>query len=228
MTKGISKASPWFGRFGYLLVSLLAILILNPAFAGIVTGTGARVIMQVLVTGILFAGLYAVHDQKKDLLRGMGFLVPALLAGWLRIPLQWPWLSIVADVLMILFLVYTCSSILRQILSERDVTVDTIKGSACVYLLIGLAFAFAFALLEGVNPGSLSMVTGSGVASERALNEFVYFSYVTLTTLGYGDITPLTGTARSLAVIEATLGQFYLAVLVARLVGMYLARRSLG
>jgi hypothetical protein len=108
------------------------------------------------------------------------------------------------------------------------VTADKIYGALCVYLLIGLTWGFMFLTLEGVQPGSFSLGQGqpNGIAKDPAT--LVYFSFVTLSTVGYGDITPLSPPARSLAFMEAIIGQIYLAVLVARLVGLHIASSMAG
>jgi voltage-gated potassium channel len=94
----------------------------------------------------------------------------------------------------------------------------------CIYLLLGLSWALLYAFLNRIAPGSFSGMQHT--ALELQVWEFVYTSFVTLTTLGYGDISPMTPIARSLAYMEAIVGQFYLAVLVASLVGTYIADRQ--
>jgi hypothetical protein len=108
------------------------------------------------------------------------------------------------------------------------VTGDIVSGALCVYLLIGLVWAFLFMLLESVHPGSFQLGAGATTAANPGhpgpayLSLFLYFSFVTLSTVGYGDILPLTGPARGLAALEGIIGQFYMAVLVARFVGLYI------
>jgi hypothetical protein len=110
---------------------------------------------------------------------------------------------------------------------------DKIYGAVCIYLLLGLLWGYAYTILEIARPGSFSF---SGQNSPRALveqsdyrdleRELNYYSYVTLTTLGYGEITPLTGRARQLAWMEAMLGQLFIAITIARLVGTHIASSS--
>ncbi len=96
-----------------------------------------------------------------------------------------------------------------------------IMGAICAYFLMGLVWAFAYSTLEFFQPGSFQMPPGT-VNQET----FAYYSYVTLTTLGYGEITPISAPARSFAILEAMIGQLYLAVLIARLVGIHIAQSS--
>ena len=111
-------------------------------------------------------------------------------------------------------------------------TVNLIYGSVCVYLLIGLVWAFIFSALEILYPGSFKFELqnpGADVlltTNQLQLSQLLYYSYVTLTTLGYGDISPVSPPARSFATLEAIAGQFYLTILVARLVGLQITGRS--
>ena len=121
-----------------------------------------------------------------------------------------------------LFLSYVTILLGRGIFQhEGEVSGEILCGSISIYLLLGLVWAFAYAVLERFEPGS---VRGSA-ESLLDLQQLLAFSFVTLTTLGYGDVVPVTLRARVLASAEAIAGQLYLAVLVARLVGLHLAQR---
>jgi voltage-gated potassium channel len=118
---------------------------------------------------------------------------------------------------------FFCVSILGYVLHSGRVTSDKIFATICVYLLVGFVWTYAYALLDEVQPGSFAASTETG------RNDYVgrimqlrYFSFATLTTLGYGDILPRSPTARTMAVLETVMGQIYLAVLVARLVGLHI------
>jgi hypothetical protein len=109
-------------------------------------------------------------------------------------------------------------------LRSGRITADKIYAAICVYLLIGYAWAFADAILEGLNPGSFSIspnATSVNEHIERTM-QLRCFSFMTLTTVGYGDIVARSPMARTFAVLEALMGQLYLAVLIARLVGLHI------
>ena len=112
--------------------------------------------------------------------------------------------------------------------AKGAVTADKIYGALCVYLLIGLTWGFMFLTLEGFQPGSFQFGQARSSGIEKDPATLVYFSFVTLSTVGYGDITPLSPPARSFAFMEAIIGQIYLAVLVARLVGLHIAYSMAG
>jgi hypothetical protein len=118
------------------------------------------------------------------------------------------------------------------VLAPGEVTADKIYASLCVYLLLGLLWACGYLALELLRPGSLQvdgvdLATSVGDA-EGMLSHCFYYSFVTLTTLGYGDVKPTTPPAQSLAYVEALTGQLYLAVLVARLVALHIASSDSG
>jgi voltage-gated potassium channel Kch len=112
--------------------------------------------------------------------------------------------------------------VLTQVFRQGPVTFHRIQGAIAAYLLLGLAWANAYELIELARPGALRFPDGGGPTPIR----LIYFSFVTLTTVGYGDITPLHPTARSLAISEALVGQLFPAILIARLVSMEIASRS--
>jgi hypothetical protein len=205
-----------------LLISLLLLLVVLPFFE-------APLLADILFSLVLLLGVYANIPSRRV------FAVCLLLAG-LSVAVGGAQYFIDAKVLRLIgsgldiaFLTITGGIILTAVLQARRVTVETVAGGICVYLLIGILWALVFTLLLIASPGSfagggLSIQEGAPIFSHRAqLQSLLYYSFVTLTTLGYGDITPMTPPARSLAALEAVIGQLYIAVLIARLVGLSIA-----
>jgi len=126
------------------------------------------------------------------------------------------WASKIA---ILLFLGYAVIAILFYLVRQKEVTTDMIMAGASEYMLIGILWASFYYLIETLYPGSFSL---AGAKMDR--NGFLYFSIVTLTTTGYGDVLPLSVQARSLAMLEMITGQLFMAITVARLVGLYTAR----
>jgi Ion channel len=129
--------------------------------------------------------------------------------------------------LLLLLPAFAVAVILRNIFAEEAITADQVLGAACGYLLTAVAWGHVYALVEILVPGSFSVAPDlarelSSRHGRTAL--FTYFSLATLTTMGYGDITPARPPATALAALEAIFGQFYIAVVVAQLVGLRLAR----
>jgi len=207
------------GRCRYLLFSLLGLLLLYPALE---QGPGALTLMLVVNSATLLAGVYAVSDTRRHVAIAASLAVSqvtlTLVARFLGPghPATWP-VAVAAIVVFIAFYVFTLVQVLRYVLRGVQITKDKLFGAVSVYLLIGLAWTSVYALVQAVEPGSFA----STVADSSDTPDLIFFSFVTLTTLGYGDITPVTARARSLALLEAVTGVLYLAVLVARLVSAY-------
>lgn len=119
------------------------------------------------------------------------------------------------------FYLYSTILILKNVFSESDINADKMFGSVCAYMLLALIFALAYTFLELSRPGSFRMEPHSSQVNV-IFDELLYFSLITMTTLGYGDIVPLTREARALTTGEAIFGQFYIAVLVGRLLSLYM------
>lgn len=120
---------------------------------------------------------------------------------------------------MLLFLVLAVWSSMHQVLFSREINANRVVGAVCVYLLLGSAWAVAYGMVEIIYPGSFMGAALDQVSGQET--KWLYFSFVTLTTLGYGDITPVTNTARVLVYAEAIFGVFYMAILVANIVSAY-------
>jgi hypothetical protein len=121
-------------------------------------------------------------------------------------------------VVVSLLVLVTPVAVLARIVKHRQVTAETLLGAICTYILIGLMFAYADLAVQLIS-GRFFAQTHAGTESD-----FVYFSFITMTTVGYGDFTPSTGFPRTMAVTEALAGQIFLVVLVSRLVAMYVPR----
>lgn len=207
------------GKFSYLLAALIGLVVVYPFFQ---TGSLRREVLALLALAIPAAGIYAVSEDRRRLILSLALGIPSLiggleaLAGIELLPGR-----VLALALALAFYVYAAGSITAHVLKAEDVTLDTLFGAASIYLLLGFVWTLGYMLLERLQPGSFSFASGSTSMGAPTLADFVYYSFVTLTTLGYGDIAPVTARARSLAVLEAIIGVLFVALLIARLVGMY-------
>jgi hypothetical protein len=215
-----------FGPFAALLATLLATLVLAPFLDAQIAGVSR---FRIFSGAILLAGLYAVARRPRVLAAGLALAVPALvLEGWLHFQPS-PGLVVASFALSTAFVLYVAAVALYAILDEERVTLDTILGGICVYLLIGIAWTFAYSILEHLVPGSFQ-VDGQPLppvarADEFRHEELIYFSFVTLTTVGYGDVLARTHPARALAAAEAVTGSLFIAVFIARLVGLHMVHQ---
>ena len=186
--------------------------------------------INVLIT--LLAGIYAISRTKRVLAISSTLAVFALVGAWTSELMHTTSWSVAGDMCMALFFGFTACMVLRDIWKAERVTGDTVIGSICAYMLIGATWAFLYSLVEWLVPGSFSCTAANpatpGVATHHDYPSLMYFSFVTLASLGYGDVIPIKGAARMLATAEAIVGQFYVAVLVARLVSLQIAHKHLG
>ncbi len=205
-------------RFLFLLISILCLLVIAPIFKDFI---GIRVLMDIFTTAILISGVYVVSKKRYVPLTAALLALPMLVSIWTNRFVEIPSLVLVGDCFGIAFLVFLVAVILSFIFREQEVTVNVIYSAIVVYLLIAIMWAFVFSVLESIHPGSFKIGEGQ-IEAGRPL--FIYYSFVTITTLGYGDITPVTAPANSFSFLEAVTGQIYLVVLVARLVGIHIAQ----
>jgi len=210
------SAAPFF----ILLILILLMLILAP-FLGAWVST--KILVDFFITAILLALVYAIKSNRSQMIIGIILALPLVLTIWASYFVEIISFGLMTLTFSALFFGYGAANILNLISKKKEVTRETILAAVVAYLLIALMWAFLYMLLEKLAPGSFS-IAEKAVRSES--REFQYFSFVTITTLGYGDVTPLTEKARALAMLEALVGQIYLVVLVAWLVGMYVSRRS--
>jgi hypothetical protein len=205
------------GIYHVLLASLLLLMALQP-FAAVAGG----LLIQLGLAGLVLASIAAVASRRRLFIVGLILGLPAV--GLLFVPGGIP--TAAGGFLLIATLVFICFVILRRISKHPVVTSATVSASLVVYLSLGVIWAQAYRLVEYFYPGSFTGLPGTGAVDVQ--RDLFYYSYVTLTTLGYGDISPVSPEARSLAITQAVVGQLYLVVLVAGLVGMHLAQRQGG
>jgi len=177
-----------------------------------------------LVTGVLAAR--GVTRWRRWLTLTWAAATALCRAGHMLVPALE--LDLAAQVVFLAFLVWITWSLIRTLLEHPTVQRDTLYGAACAYLLVGLSFTALYVVLEHVHPPALvATVSGHGRA-DLAWADVLFFSFMTLTTVGYGDITPVSPEARLVALCEAVAGVFFLAFLVARLVALYRADEPAG
>lgn len=207
------------GHFSFLLVSLFLLLLLQPLFAGAVIG---RIVAHACFSAVVLSAVYAVSEDRRFFTLAVAVALAILAGRWLSYFLESASLALIVHGGAVLFLGFTACILLSHVLKDEEVTADKIYGAICVYLLIGLTWALLFSVIEGIRPGSFQMGQAPGAGPEEKLTLFTYYSFVTLSTVGYGDVLPVSPLARSFAVVEAVFGQIYLATLIARLVGLHI------
>lgn len=195
------------------LIALVAFLVVTPFVEEL---SQAVLIEGVLLTMVLASAVLAVGADRRTLIVALILSIPAVLSKWIHhfapdvIPAE------AFPAVGIAFVGFVVFHLLRFILNASEVDTEVLCAGIATYLTIGLLWAFAYVLVSRVSSNAYSF---SGMPDTHVLTNFeaLYFSYVTLTTVGFGDITAVSSVARMLAVLEALTGTIYLAVLVARL-----------
>ena len=223
ISTSISETSKAGGRqdsYLPLLIALTATLILTP-FA-----KPLPVLASIIGSAAQLAGLYSVRHDRTFLATVTGGL---LLCIPMRLAAQW-----MGDQYSLLILLsHICSGgyfailaivVLFRVIAHQRITSETVIGAVCGYLLIGYVFAFAYLVVVFFDPNAI-LVNGNPIGVEKVteigehMAELFYFSFISLSTVGYGDIVPVCPFARILAIVEILSGQLYLVAFVARLVG---------
>ena len=208
------------GRFSYLLISLILLLLLFPIVSEVFI---ERVIFDIFLSFVLLSAVYTVSRKKHVLTIALLLSIPTFAGMWSTYVLKNIYLTLVGWSFAIAFFGFIGIIVLSDVLKAEKVTTDTIHASICVYLLIGVTWALLYSVMEGIRPGSFLIEHSQVISVSEYMPHFLYYSFVTLTTLGYGDITPLTPLAKTVSYMEAVTGQIYIAVLIARLVGLHIA-----
>ena len=209
-----------FRRFStvQLLVALVLLLVLAPFVEEL---EGGDLILSVLFSLVLLAAVFAVADRKRTLAIALVLAIPAITARWINFfepRVVHPTVFLVCALLLLAFVI---GHLLQFILRAPVVTVDVLCASIAAYLMLGLMWTVAYWFVDQMTPGgAFSFTNERGVQSIDGFTGF-YFSFITLSTVGYGDITPVTRAARLLAAMEAMTGLLYVAVLIARVVSLY-------
>jgi hypothetical protein len=171
--------------------------------------------LRIVYSVMLFTAILSVSRQRKYLNYFVAFAMCCLLMNWLVDYVPSKALYIAGDISTIIFNLFFALAILNKTFSPGEITYRRIEGSIVVFLLAGLILAYVFhAIYTFAGPESFNNISGTG------LKEFFYFSFTSLTTMGYGDISPVHPLARSLANFEGLFGQLFPAILITRLVSM--------
>lgn len=207
-----------------LLLSILLLFIVSPIVVELRHGV---LVLNIVGAGILLAATYAISERKR--LFHVAVILTAISIIGTSLLLAYPktWIVVVSHVSIVVLITFFIVTILDAVLRAGRITADRIFAAVCVYMLIGYAWAFAYTILEELQPGSFS------VPPETVRNDYVgrvmqlrYYSFMTLTSVGYGDIVPRAPAARTMAMLEAITGQFYLVALIGRLIGLHIVHTT--
>ncbi len=219
-------------RYLALLISLLLLAILHPMLAAPSVNQG---MLSFFLSLVFLAAIFAVGQKRRPFLGALALGIPALAVSWIAYTiarLRPDYANVVMlarDFNELLFLGFAIGVVLYDVLGDEEVGADKLCGAMCGYLMIGVAFAALYSMLDLLQPDSFLMTVPENGDLDSlephgmAFSTRLYYSFITLTTVGFGDIIPVTTAARTFSWLEAVCGQLYLAILIARLVGLHIA-----
>jgi voltage-gated potassium channel len=206
-------------RLFILLCLIGGLLVLEPILSRFVA---ARIFLHIFLTAIFIYMVYIIRGKKRHIIFNVLPAIVLLVSIWLQY--VYPnkgilAIGMIAGVLLTGLVIANFLAIMHQ---SDEVTPAVIYAALLSYLLAALMWAFLYTFLKLVDPASFNIDLSQ---PEDYLSEFQYYSFVTITTLGYGDITPVTGVAKSFSALEAVVGQLYVVVVIAWLVGNYVRQK---
>ncbi len=200
-------------KYLILLLSLLTMMLTFPLMDELAFGKFVFVLFFLFTLVGIFYGL---KGNRSVLI----FMLIGLLIFCINLAeIHFKQLDMLSRVISILFYVYAIILLCKDIYTSKQVTSDILLGSICVYLLIGVCFALIFMILQLLNVNTL--IHQASALPIHNPGDFYYFSFITLATVGFGDIIAQTGFAKSVAMLEGIVGIFYIAIMVARLVSVF-------
>ncbi|MBL9084305.1 MAG: two pore domain potassium channel family protein [Planctomycetales bacterium] len=213
-----------------LLITAVAGLTLQPLLQAKFVGV---LIFEVLAYALLIAVFLAIFERHRDrkiaLMIGLPGIAANLFAYFAHGTAQWAALVLFHS-LSVIFMGYAVGIILRGVFRSRHIGAEQILGGVCGYLLAGVAWANLYLVIYFFRPDGFNVAPGLAMQLETPESRrflFNYFSFITLSTVGYGDMSPLSPAACSAAWLEALFGQFYMAVLIGQLIGMKLTQTAI-
>jgi hypothetical protein len=215
------------GYYTYLLFFLAILFAIRPYNQGLVY----LIFWEFFITVAFLSAIFNGKHNSSVRVCALILAFPTLFFGWFELFFPSETIFVITISLAILFMALCTISTLTDVIRRAKVTLETLRGVVCAYFMIAFVFAYIYCLLEYLIPGSFHLLVRDTnfVTYSRNLCQLMYFSFITLLTIGYGDITALLDISQTIVVLQGIIGQFYVAILVARIVSIYsiLADKSL-
>ncbi|HTR02004.1 MAG TPA: potassium channel family protein [Thermoanaerobaculia bacterium] len=215
----------WWQEWGLSAMLVFLLLTLFVALPLETLELVSPAIVGVVMTFLFVAGVVAMSGRGLVTLAVAVFASASLVVRWLSMVFTSRALVIWDFVLAMLALAMLTAFVLKHVFRAGPITADRIRGSIVAYLLIGVLWCVAYQLIHFLVPGAFNFPDKAAIVPRSLSHRLVYFSFITLTTVGYGDITPVYPVARTLAAVEGLIGQLYPAILIARLVSLQISSR---
>lgn len=217
--------------FILLLISLLSMLIIPPYVREYSPLEFEGMLLNPFIAIIFLTSLYLVNDNRKFLMVGLLFLLPVIIINILAFSNPHYADSLIGTLSYIAFFSHISLFLVRFLNQSKTVSLNVIYAAVCLYLFIAFNWSFIYIATYHTIENAFSFaeaMTDSGRPYTDTITTFTYFSFVTMTTLGYGDITPVHPIARAWVSGQTVLGQLYLAIVMARFVGLYISEGKSG
>ena len=212
------------GHNFYLLLAILIQMTIYPFFD---TEEIRLIFSNMFSTVILIAAIFAIGLKKNQKIIAISIGSFAFFGIWYSIIMDVRlFLTVISVICQITFYIYVIVLILKNLIRAVEVNANIIYGAIVVYLLIGISFSLLYSLMEGLAPVSFCINISENVSQKLNVFDFMYYSFTTLTTTGYGDITAVSLYARSTSNIEAVIGVMYVAIIISRFVSIYIVQLS--
>ena len=207
------------GYFTQLLVSLILLFTFRPYDRGLVYTS----IWQLLFVIVFLSAIFNCDHTRKVKIAASLFAIPALVFHFIHLFVPTRMLAILFLVCVIIFTFIITTSIIQRVVINARVRLETLKGVVCAYFMVAFGFSFIYYLVDLIAPGTFhaAFFDAEMVSHSRYLSEMMYFSFVTLLCIGYGDVIAVKDVGQTFAILEGIIGQFYIAILVSRLVAVY-------
>lgn len=207
------------GNYNLLLIFLFFLFVFRPYhYHPLYIGA-----WKTVLTATLIIAIFNCSHRKTTKTVISILAIPTVLLSWVNLFYHDSFVFVAVAVLTVVFMLICTSSIIYDVVIGATVTLETLRGVICAYFLVAFIFAYVYLLQEYIVPGTI-LIRGQILSLEPHTIYFantLYFSFVTLLTVGFGDIVPAREWGQTTVVIEGIIGQFYMAILVARLVSVY-------
>jgi ion channel len=211
--------------FLLLLISLLLMLVVSPYLKEYPFLNVDNILLNPFLSTIFVTSLYLVTDNRRFFIIGILILIPVLVINTRFYFDKTSINPLISSFVYIVFFSYTSLFLCRFLIKSKTVSINVLYAAVCLYLFIAIIWSFIYVAtyhsLDGAFSFSENLIKHADI-DHNSTSLFSYFSFVTMTTLGYGDITPIHPIARAWVAVQSILGQLYLAIVMARLVGLYI------
>lgn len=207
------------GYYNLLLILITLLVIFRPYGAQIVH----LAVWQLLLTCTLLSAIFNANHTRKVKILVTVLACPTVLLCWANLFHPVGIIFIGNIIFIVIFMTICSASVISNVVVRARVTLETLRGVVGAYFMVAILFAYIYYLIEFITPGSFLIPHQATNIFSYAedLSELIYFSFITLLTIGYGDVVPLKSYSQTAVIIEGIIGQFYIAILVARIVSVY-------